>query len=442
MLDPIFKKDTARVKSCCFHPSKPIFLTAHHDGTIQIYNYLLKTRVAILTDHLGPVRTIVFHPFLEIFASGGDDTKIKIWCFRTKKVLTTFSDHKDYIRSLDFHPTLPYLLSSSDDQTIKIYNFQSKKLLSTLIGHTHYVMGVKFFGSNFIVSVSLDQSIRIWDYRRINEKKKGILALPNVSVKQIIEGHEKGINGLYVYKNMFVTVSDDREVKLWEENNELVSLKETFYHHTNIVSSAILSDASLISNGEDGIFCKFDFSKRTTEKYTIDNRFWCAAEKENLVLTGHDNGFIMFSLKKVQPVFTYEKGELYYVKENALFFSDFTKENKIHSFTKTTPLCIKLVPKRFLYSDDIKIIFQYENHFEISNTKIKERGKALIYDDLLVIKKSNKVNFMNNKLQIYKTVENDLDDLFYLKDGLFLGCKGSILYLLNDDLEIIKQKSI
>lgn len=48
---------------------------------------------------------------------------------------------------------------------LRIWNWQSRTCICVLTGHNHYVMCAQFHPSeDTIVSASLDQTIRIWDY--------------------------------------------------------------------------------------------------------------------------------------------------------------------------------------------------------------------------------------------------------------------------------------
>jgi len=50
-------------------------------------------------------------------------------------------------------------------QSIRIWNWQNRTCLSTITGHNHYVMCAKWHPREpLIVSASLDQTARIWDY--------------------------------------------------------------------------------------------------------------------------------------------------------------------------------------------------------------------------------------------------------------------------------------
>jgi len=82
---------------------------------------------------------------------------------------------------------------------------------------------------DLIVSCSLDQTLRLWDYSNLRRKyTSGAKAKPHeggytgndVEVKAIMEGHERGVNwcSFHPTTNLIVSAADDRKVKLWKYN--------------------------------------------------------------------------------------------------------------------------------------------------------------------------------------------------------------------------------
>jgi coatomer protein complex subunit alpha (xenin) len=116
---------------------------------------------------------VAFHQTQPLFVSGGDDCKVKLWNYKDKKCLYDFTGHMDYIRTVDFHSELPWICSGSDDQTIRIWNWQNRNCIAMLPGHGHYVMCAQFHPSpeeSLIISASLDNNIRIWDFSKLRNK--------------------------------------------------------------------------------------------------------------------------------------------------------------------------------------------------------------------------------------------------------------------------------
>lgn len=151
---------------------------------------------------------------------------------------------------VQFHQTLPWICSSSDDQTIRIWNWQNRSCTAILTGHTHYVMSVMFHREeNLIISSSLDNKVYVWDYTELKQKhekysgdKKGrkaeMFTGVEVEVKNICEGHEKGVNFACFHPNrsLIASGSDDKLIKLWRMSGARAWEMDTLRGHQNNVS--------------------------------------------------------------------------------------------------------------------------------------------------------------------------------------------------------------
>lgn len=96
---------------------------------------------------------------------------------------------------------------------------------------------------DLVVSASLDQTIRIWDISGLRKKSVApgpagfetgsssgssssaarnpdLFGQPDVVVKHVLEGHDRGVNWVCFHTSMPLIVSgaDDRQVKLWRYN--------------------------------------------------------------------------------------------------------------------------------------------------------------------------------------------------------------------------------
>jgi coatomer subunit alpha len=317
---------------------------------------------------LGPVRSCAFHATQPLFVSAGDDGIVKVFNYRQRKLLFSLTGHLDYIRSVSFHHEAPWIVSASDDQTVRIWNWQSRQCVAVLSGHNHYVMCAAFHPTeDLLVSASLDQTIRVWDLTNIRAKaapsptlRKGSLSNTSnnnnsssppqielfagsgldTSVKFILEGHDRGVNWVQFHptRPLIVSGSDDRTVKIWRFNDIRAWEIDTFRGHMNNVSSVIWHPRSdfILSNSEDRTLRIWDSSSSTSNSShhsaagkcamsvkRENDRFWCiAAHPEmNIFAAGHDNGLIVFKMNRERPAYTLtpdpvNKGDcLYYVKD-------------------------------------------------------------------------------------------------------------------------------
>lgn len=429
----IMKEELARVKSIAFHPYKKVIVAGLHSGKVQAWNYLYKTKVFELEEHEGPVRVVVFHHLIERFATGGDDCLIRLWNYKTRTVESVFKGHTDYIRSLEFHKTLPWLLSASDDQTIRIWNFQSKKQIACLTGHTHYVMCARFITDSLLVSVSLDQTIRVWDYSALTTKSQktvmDMLGVPEVVLKHITDGHERGINWIAGKPDTstFATGGDDSSIRVWDASKDSLFETDTLHgHHSHVSSLYYTGKEILISNSEDGTMKLWDTKKRKALKtITLDSRFWCVAmdPDEKILAAGHDTGFCIYSLEKEAPLYAVAEKKVYIQRGAEVVCTDGKIEKKV--------LDVKIGAFSIFAGKDY-ILMNYASNYilKYKDALIRDSGSAVVLE--------NKVYALCNGEVLGKELDGreisrekiDADALFVCAEGV-IGSKGSSVFLLD-----------
>ena len=122
--------------------------------------------------------------------------------------------------------------------------------MAILTGHNHYVMSAQFHPTkDYIVSASMDQTVRVWDISGLAKKNKagpGTVMPPSlddpfgrsspqadgftiskVTVKHILEGQTRcQLGHILPYATIgHLWYSDDRQVNLWRMNGKLLDIK-------------------------------------------------------------------------------------------------------------------------------------------------------------------------------------------------------------------------
>ncbi|MCP9264240.1 Coatomer subunit alpha [Dirofilaria immitis] len=353
-----FESSSARVKGISFHPTRPWVLASLHSGIIQLWDYRMCVMLDKFDEHDGPVRGIAFHSQQPIFVSGGDDYKIKVWNYKQRRCIFTLLGHLDYIRTTFFHSNYPWIISASDDQTVRIWNWQSRHSIAILTGHNHYVMCAQFHPTeDLVASASLDQTVRIWDISGLRKKNvspgtgsdisrvrsmnsvagSDLFGQPDVVVKHVLEGHDRGVNWVSFHPTIPLLVSgaDDRQVKLWRYNESKAWEVDSCRGHYNNVSSVLFhAKAELIlSNSEDKSIRIWDMQKRTClHTFRHDNdRFWVLAVHPtlNMFAAGHDSGMIVFKIERERPAYCIHENLVFYVKDRQLRRLDLTNNKDV-----------------------------------------------------------------------------------------------------------------
>ena len=167
---------------------------------------------------------------------------------------------------------------------------------------------------DLIVSSSLDQTIRVWDYSTL--RKKFFEARTNayevltmdVTVKFKLDGHDRGVNWAVFHPTLMLIASgaDDKNIKIWKYSDVKCTEADTLRGHFNNVSSVIFHPKLdiLISNSEDKSLRIWDLAKKTCiDKITKDaDRFWIVASHPtlNLFACGSDSGLLVFKLESTR----------------------------------------------------------------------------------------------------------------------------------------------
>jgi platelet-activating factor acetylhydrolase IB subunit alpha len=98
-------------------------------------------------------------------ASGGRDKLIKIWEVKEGKEIATLVGHDNWVREVMFHPNGKFLISVSDDKTIRMWDLHSFRCIKKITeAHTHFVTSVSLSEKYMVAATgSVDNKIKIWD---------------------------------------------------------------------------------------------------------------------------------------------------------------------------------------------------------------------------------------------------------------------------------------
>ena len=164
---------------------------------------------------------------------------------------------------------------------------------------------------NFIVSCSLDATIRLWDFtvlrKRLTESKE-LASFGGIEIEciRVLEGHERGINWVCFHptQNYIASSADDRKIKLWKYTSEVAWEDSEIKGHTHNVSCVIFDPKTghLISNSEDKTVRIWNIqSKAQVDIYkNLGQRHWILALQKSgdMLAAGHDDGVELIALNR------------------------------------------------------------------------------------------------------------------------------------------------
>ncbi|CCW69365.1 unnamed protein product [Phytomonas sp. Hart1] len=299
-----FSVNSERVKMVDIHVRDPIFIAAHYNGVLNLWNYETETLVRSFDTTTGmPVRCVRFIPKLQSFVCGCDDMNLRVYNYNTMERTKVFQAHIDYIRSIAVHDQQPIVLTCSDDETICQWDWSKDWTLQmTYRGHQNYCMAVALNPGDpsTFASASLDGTVMVWSI--------------NISQpKYFLEGHTSGVNCVEYYprgdKPYLLSGSDDCEVRLWDYQTK--ACLHVFTFHSKTVTAVLFHpDVPLIFTVAEDTSMKVISSETFRLFHSLDHnamgRGWTMASRHrsNVLVVGYDGGFTVFKVGEAKPIFS------------------------------------------------------------------------------------------------------------------------------------------
>ena len=289
---------------------------------------------------------------------------------------------------------------------------------------------------NLVISSSLDNKIYVWDYTELKQKhekysgdKKGkkaeIFTRIEVEVKNICEGHEKGVNFACFHPNrsLIASRSEDELIKLWRMSGARAWEMDTLRGHQNNVSWVAFHPKLdiLISNFEDKTMKIWDLNRRTCI-YTLKkevNKFWVVAvhPTQNYFACGYDRGMAIYKLENEHYSYQRIGNQLFYVRNKVLMIEDLTN---VESLPQAN---LEIEGKQVLMNQPDHI---YYNYFDNADHDIlinyqQEEGFSV----LIILNK----NLNKNSKAIQRKIESTNGAVFIAKDKLWVLSKSKNLFI-------------
>jgi len=140
------------------------------DNTARVWDCDTGTPLHTLKGHSSWVLAVSWSADDGMIATGSMDNTVRLWDSKTGKPLGgAMTGHSKWVTSLSwepFHlqePGRPRIASSSKDATVRIWDAISRRADIVLSGHKDSVSCVKWGGTGFIYTASLDRTIKIWN---------------------------------------------------------------------------------------------------------------------------------------------------------------------------------------------------------------------------------------------------------------------------------------
>jgi WD40 repeat protein len=175
---------------------------------------------------------ITISPDQKFIASASSDRTVKLWTL-DGKLWKTFTGHQAPIWNVAFSPSGKTLISGSMDQTVKLWDMNGQ-ILKTMTGHKKPVWDIAFCTEEIFVSVSGDETARIW------HKDTGL-------VKTLQNNYP--LYGVDCQGELIATSGTDGIIKIWNTDGTL--LQNLRQHKAIVREVAISRDAQVIATASD-----------------------------------------------------------------------------------------------------------------------------------------------------------------------------------------------
>ena len=241
------------VRSVAFEPRNEWFATGGADRTIKIWD-LAKCAAGAegglkltLTGHINAIRGLAVSARTTYMFSAGEDKKVMCWDLETNKVVRHYHGHLSGVYSLALHPTLDLLMTGGRDSCVRVWDVRTSKQVMMLGGHANTIGAVACNASDpQVITGSHDCTVKLWDLA----KGKALSTLTH---------HKKAIRSLAVapFEFSFASGAADN-IKKWQCKDGAF-LRNLSGHDAIVNAVDVNDDGVLASAADDGSLRLWDY---------------------------------------------------------------------------------------------------------------------------------------------------------------------------------------
>ncbi|XWX01790.1 hypothetical protein V2A60_009819 [Cordyceps javanica] len=194
---------------------------------------------APLVGHHGSVLCLQFDadPEEDLLVSGSSDSNVFIWKFSTGELLQRITRaHKESVLNVRFDKKI--LVTSSKDKTIKIFNRRPLR---------YGDLGYEPVGS-------VATTVKPYGYEP--DLAQELPIKPEFTMIGRLDGHSAAVNAIQVKGRTIVSVSGDRQIKVWDWPDQVC--KKTIPAHEKGIACVEFDDRRIVSGSSDYEVCIFD----------------------------------------------------------------------------------------------------------------------------------------------------------------------------------------
>lgn len=184
--------------------------------------------------HTGCIYTVQFEG--NFLVSGSRDRTIRVWDLPSRECVRVLTGHDASVLCLQFSLEENTLISGSSDHSMLVWNFANGKPMARLTGHTESLLNLRF-DKNLLVSCSKDKTIKLWSRQA-----------PFECIRTLV-GHTAAVNAVQFVGDRIVSASGDRKMKLWDANTG--ECLHTFSEHDRGIACLQFDGPTIVCGSSD-----------------------------------------------------------------------------------------------------------------------------------------------------------------------------------------------
>ncbi|KZZ99210.1 WD40/YVTN repeat-like-containing domain protein [Moelleriella libera RCEF 2490] len=218
-------------------------VSGSRDQTMRVWN--IRTRRLArkpLVGHSGSVLCLQFDasPEEDILVSGSSDSDVFVWKFSTGEIMQRITTaHHESVLNVRFDKRI--LVTSSKDKTIKIFNRRTLRF-----GEPGYTKNTMF--------AAVGLPVKRYGYDPDLSQQMPVKEPWTVIGR--LEGHGAAVNAIQVLDKTIVSVSGDRQIKVWNWPDEVCI--QTIPAHDKGIACVEFDGRRIVSGSSDYEVCIFD----------------------------------------------------------------------------------------------------------------------------------------------------------------------------------------
>ena len=280
------------------------------------------------------------------------------------KSINSINPHTKSINSISKFPS-GNIISVSSDQSIKIYD-KNLNIIQDIINADGYCINyVSIKDENNFVTCSNELNIKIWN-KKINKQ----LLKEEFILNQIINyAHNDWINKvIYSLNGNIISCSMDKTIKIWQEKNNIYQSIKILKHNNPINSILLLEDKNiLISLGKDGTkfwnLNNYEMIIHIKEAICCHRDACKRIDKERIIIGGDIDGIIkIISINEYKIIKEIKNEFLCFgictIEEKGIFLTG-GKSQEIRIYRTDNYECIKII--KDAHNDEIYGIIELNN---------------------------------------------------------------------------------